>query len=297
MKTQRRHELATNELADRLGKVIERAKPYTTSIVGTVLACAVLAGGYLVYRGRSASKVEEGWSNYFAALDEGKPDALRNVADEFATTPAGHWSRLSLADAMLAKGVQQLFDDRDAAEESLKDAVAGYSEVIKRAPPDSLLAERATYGLGEAFESLGELSKAREQYTAVQERWKQGAFNGQAQQRLADLDRDSTREFYDWFATQHPRPKETSGPDKKPSFGADGFDLDKLPFDSQSTGEKKTKSAPANDSLMPDTSLSDTVRRRGKPHADEGDADKSAGSDGDRSDDDKPAGDGAEADD
>jgi hypothetical protein len=281
MKTERRHELATNELADWLGEMIERVKPYSTAIVGTLLACVVLAGGFLVYRGRSTSKIEEGWANYFVALDERNPETLRNVADEFATTPAGQWSRLSLADAMLAKGIQQLFEDRDAAEESLKDALAGYSDVIKRAPGESLLVERATFGLGEAFESLGELNKAREQYTAVQERWKQGAFAGQAAQRLADLDRDSTKEFYDWFATQHPRPKETGGPDKKPPFGADAFDLDKLPFDVPSSAGKEKKPQAAKDSLMPDTFLSDTVRRREKPDPDEpasdGDEDDEAG--------------------
>jgi hypothetical protein len=262
MKTERRHELATNELADWLGDTIERVKPYSTAITGTVLACALLAGAYVYYTRTSASKIEAGWSQYFDALDEGNPEALRGVADEYATTPAGHWSRLSLADSMLAKGVQQLFEDRDAAEESLKEAVAGYTEVIKQAPRESLLAERATFGLAEAFESLGELSQAREQYNAVLEHWKQGAFTGQAEKRLADLDRDSTQEFYDWFANQHPKPKrESGGPDLKPRFGKDDLDVDNPLFDLQSSDEKKKKKAAADDSLLGSSPFSDAVGR------------------------------------
>ncbi|HEV3022825.1 MAG TPA: hypothetical protein VGX76_10160, partial [Pirellulales bacterium] len=61
----------------------------------------------------------------------------------------------------------------------------------------------------------------------------------------------------------------TGGPDKKPPFGADAFDLDKLPFDVPSSAGKEKKPQAAKDSLMPDTFLSDTVRRREKPDPDE----------------------------
>ncbi|HUY35998.1 MAG TPA: hypothetical protein VMV69_24885 [Pirellulales bacterium] len=266
MKTERRHELATNELADWLGDTIERVKPYSTAITGTVLAGVVLLAAYAVWSRHSTAKVEESWGRYFAALDEsgeGNTDALKNVADEFATTPAGHWSRLSLADAMLGKGVQQLFDDRDAAEESLKEAVAAYSSVIDHAPPDSLLAERATFGLAETYESLGQVDDARKRYQSVQDHWPRGAFAGQAAGRLADLDRDSTREFYDWFATQHPKPKDDRGAGQKPPFGAEGLDLEKFPlFDSPSSDEKKTKKEAADNSLRGDSPLKKIVGLR-----------------------------------
>jgi len=264
MKTERRHELATNELADWLGDAIERIKPYSTAITGTVLACVVLVAAYAVWSRQSTAKVVESWGRYFAALDEGNEggaDSLKNVADEFATTPAGQWSRLSLADSMLGKGVQELFDDRDAAEESLKEAVAGYTSVIEHAPPDSLLAERATFGLAETYESLAQLDDARKLYQTVQDRWPQGAFAGQAAGRIADLDRDSTRGFYDWFATQHPKPKATGGPGQKPPFGTEGLDLEKSPlFDSQSSDEKKKTKNAADDSLLGDSPLKKAVR-------------------------------------
>jgi hypothetical protein len=266
MKTERRHELATNELADWLGDVIERIKPYSTAITGTALACVVLMAAYFFWSRQSTAKVVESWGRYFAALDEGNAgsaESLKNVADEFASTPAGQWSRLSLADSMLGKGVQELFDDRDAAEESLKEAEAGYTSVIEHAPPDSLLTERATFGLAETYESLGKVDDARKLYQTVQDLWPQGAFAGQAAGRIADLDRDSTREFYDWFAAQHPEPKASSGAGKKFPFGAEGLDLDKSPlFDSQSPDEKKKKKETADDSLLGDSPLKKAVRMR-----------------------------------
>jgi hypothetical protein len=266
MKTERRHELATNELADWLGDVIERIKPYSTAITGTALACVVLMAAYFFWSRQSSAKVVESWGRYFAALDEGNTgsaELLKNVADEFASTPAGQWSRLSLADSMLGTGVQELFDDRDAADESLKGAEAGYTSVIEHAPPDSLLTERATFGLAETYESLGKVDDARKLYQTVQDRWPQGAFAGQAASRIADLDRDSTKEFYDWFAAQHPKPKATSGVGKKLPFGAEGLDLDKSPlFDSQSPDEKKKKKETADDSLLGDSLLKKAVRMR-----------------------------------
>ena len=256
MKTERRHELQTNVLADWLGEKIDALKPYSTAISATVLAAAVAVFAYVYWSQKNQVRQARAWEEYFQAQDErGREDAdasFRNVAEDYAKSPAGQWSRLSLADAQLAKGVDQLFNDRAASRQTLDDAVESYRAVLDAAPADSPLAERATLGLAEAFESKNELDDAREQYRALVARWPNGAFTALAQERLDDLDRRGTKDFYDWFARQSPRPKSPTGPGKpgeKPSF-----DLGNLPdenpfgtslgFGQKETGQRETKAEP-----------------------------------------------------
>lgn len=233
MKTERRHELATNSLADWLGEKIDALKPYSTAISATVLAVAVAVFAYVYWSQKNQARQAAGWEKYFQALDErGREDAdarLRDVAEDFSKSSPGAWARLSLADSQLAVGVDKLFNDRPASRQTLDDAIENYRLVLDSAPPDSPLAERATFGVAEAYESKNELDKAREQYRSLVERWPEGAFTAMAQQRLDDLDRKSTMDFYDWFGKQSPKPKQPKGPGmpgEKPPF-----DLGNLPDD------------------------------------------------------------------
>jgi hypothetical protein len=175
---------------------------------------------------KSEASLERGWDRFFHARTQPTTEELREVADNQPNTAPALWSRVGLADRELAKGVDMLFEDRAAAAEALKDAADAYEFTIEHAPSGSLLAERATFGLGEAYESQNELEKAREQYAAVESKWPGGAFSVQAQRRLADLDKASTKAFYDWFAQQETKRK----PPSKTSFPGAGpdFDINKL---------------------------------------------------------------------
>jgi tetratricopeptide (TPR) repeat protein len=236
MKTQRRHELATNVLADWLGEKIEALKPYSAAVsVTTLLVVVVIFASVMLYQKREASSAQA-WAEYFAAIENQSPDEatdkLEAVAIDHPRSPAGLWSRLSLADTHLASGVEDLFKDRASARKALDRAIDDYQAVVEQAPRDSLLAERATFGLAEAYESKNELEDARKQYHTLLERWPNGAFSALAKDRLADLDRKATKDFYDWFAKQAPQTKPKAGlPGQKPAF-----DLDKLPDDHFESG-------------------------------------------------------------
>ena len=129
--------------------------------------------------------------------------------------------------------MNNLFEDRADGEEALKDALDAYQYVLDHAPRGSLLVERATYGLGESLESQNDLSKAKAQYEAVVANWPDGAYSTQAKQRLADLEKASTKQFYDWFAKQEPKRKT---PDADATGGKPPFDASKIeehPFEPQ----------------------------------------------------------------
>ena len=238
MKTARRHELATNVLADWLGEKIESLKPYSAAVSATALAVVVIIFAAVFWYQKREASAAQAWEDYFAALESQAPDEstdkLESIADNHVGSPAGLWSRVSLADSQLANGVEDLFKDRAAARKALERAIGSYRAVLDQAPGDSLLAERATFGLAEAYESRDDLDKAREQYRALIDHWPEGAFSALAKDRLADLDRKATKDFYDWFAKQSPLKKQPTGPGipgKKPEF-----DFSKMPDDNFGSG-------------------------------------------------------------
>lgn len=280
MKTERRHELATNVLADWLGERIEALKPYSAAVSATTVAIVVVLFASVLWYQRRESGKAEAWSSYFSALDKQsqKPDDARNqlvqLSEDHPHDPAGLWSRLTLADVQLNKGVEGLFQDRAAARKALEESIDDYRAVVDAAPADSLLAERALFGLAQAYESKDDLDNARKQYQEVLARWPDGAFSALAKQRLSDLDRKSTKEFYDWFAKQAPKPKPPVGlgapPGDKPAF-----DLSKLSDDifepGTSFGDKKTQSKK--------TPEADDAGRSEKPKADTAPADTKSDAD------------------
>lgn len=248
MKTERRHELATNDLADWIGDKVEELKPYSTAIWATVLAVTVLVFAAVYWSRKSEAKLEQGWDRYFQARTQESLDELRNVADADPKSTAGLWARATLGDRRLAEGVNLLFENRADAQEALSEAVDSYEYVLKNAPAGSLLAERATFGLGEAFESQNELDKAREQYEALKAKWPGGAFSAEADRRLGDLERSTTKSFYDWFAKQEPKRKPAAGaltPGKTPDF--DFGKIEEHPFQPQIGLDSKTFGAGALD--------------------------------------------------
>lgn len=218
MKTQRRHELQTNALADRLGALLVWFEANYRTVLGIAVAALLIVGVYVSLNRYSAAKLERGWNAYYQAQTQQNIEAMRQVADENQGTAAGTWARLWVADELLRSGVEQQFQDRSQANDDLRKAAADYEQVISQRV-DSLLIQRAKLGLARAYESLDQLEEARKVYRELAT----GVFADQAEARLADLDRPQTKAFYDWFAAQDPRPSLERGSGRSP-FSAPSFD-------------------------------------------------------------------------
>ena len=232
MKTERRHELETNTLAAALGRGIERVKPYSEAGVGILFAAALIFGVTLYLSSRARTQEEEGWDQYFEAMGENGTDTLVDVAEQFRGTPAGAWARLRVADVQFFRGSELLFRNRAEGNDQLRRAVDNYQAVLDQAESD-MLQQRARFGLGQAHESLNELEKASAAYHALADFYPDSALRLLADRRLEDLEKQSTKQFYDWFASQDP------GPVFEPDSGAmPDFDLDSIkePQDDQSSG-------------------------------------------------------------
>jgi tetratricopeptide (TPR) repeat protein len=231
MKAERRHELQHNELADWLADAIQRVKPYSRAIAGLVLAAAVLLIVYVVLSQRALSKQSTAWNDYYLAIQspskEGAEADLEAVVRSHEGAVAGLWARVALADLQLGEGIGAFFTDKRTADRKLTSAIENYEAVLAKAE-DPLLAARAKFGLARAQESRGKLDAARVLYEEIVQAPDSDAYVPAAKARLADLNRESTRDFYAWFAEQEPS--------AAPDLSLPGAPGERLPFDSSSLG-------------------------------------------------------------
>ena len=209
MKTERRHELKTNELADWLGKSMVRVEENYKVGLAIVVVVVLIVAVWAYLRNSAAQKMQESWTAFQRASTQSNINELTDVASRYGELPAGACARLVLGDTQLRAGTDQLFSDRADANDQLRRALENYQLVIDSpANLTPVVKQRALLGLARAAESLNELPRAREAYQQLADtnRWPQAYYSKEAQIRLDSLSRNSTKEFYDWFAKQEPRP-------------------------------------------------------------------------------------------
>ncbi len=288
MKTERRHELQANQLAEFLTDVGEKTKPYATMILGLALAALVIVCVYL-YLSKSAA-AEEGlsWEQAMQAASAGDKEGLRSIVATYPNKPAAMWSQLILADRELNDGVDRLFTQKSAGRDLIRTAAEDYQNVAERAVQPMLI-EHALYGLGRSEESLDQLSKAREAYERLVKDYPSGAYADRARRRIEELDRDSTKEWYDWFAKTEPTPdlgkgisnpfdeKRSSLPPLPPGFDVPDVPKAKTPPPEPKPDDSKAKSddakaGPADTKTKADDSKASADEVKPKSNAPKSDA-------------------------
>lgn len=210
MKTERRHELQTNTLATNLANWIDTVRPYSRAILAVAVAAGVLLFAWYYLSAQSGRRAADGWNEYFTAMGGRDPvDALNDVSERYAGSMVGEWATISLADVELDDGTNRLLITKIDGRDRLNDAVRRYQALLveTRQP---LIRQRATYGLARAYEALGELTKARDEYQKIAKEWPGCAYVDAAEARAAALDKLTTKEFYDWMA-KYERPQMQPG--------------------------------------------------------------------------------------
>ncbi|MCG8587192.1 MAG: tetratricopeptide repeat protein [Pirellulales bacterium] len=234
MKTERRHELQTNTLADYLGKWIVAVKPYANVIIIAVLAVLVVMVSWQVLASRSQAGRGKAWGEFEVARrqlmlaanaagtgEESKDDPALNsaitavglVIQDHADKPVAHWAQFVLGSHYQTQGTRQLFYNRDDARATLKKAADYFRDATETDEID--LKQRAYFGLGQALECQGELDKAIEAYDALADGWPEGPYAASAKEFSERLKKPATREFYTTYEAQSPndeRKKEEDRP-------------------------------------------------------------------------------------
>jgi tetratricopeptide (TPR) repeat protein len=227
MRSERRHELEHNELADWMANAVSAVKPYANAIMGVVLALLIVGVAAVLWAQKVRSETAQSWQDFHGAMAKatsgGNFAELEDVVSQYPGTDAAYWAAVVAGDLHLATGCDELFSNKASANQELTKAVASYEDVLQST--NSALRERATFGLARARESRGELQKAEKHYQELVEGWPDSPYAKTAQSRLDDLKQPAVKEFYDRFAKFDPKPALSNEP---------GTPGERLPFDTTS---------------------------------------------------------------
>ncbi len=223
MKTERRHELDTNDLAVRLTHGIEAMKPHATKIVVGIVAVVALVVVAVVVQRQNTAQNEEAWTEFILA-STGNTVSIEDLEslskNEKFKNALGPFASLAAADQHYQKGINQLVINREVAGEHLEIAAKIYQE-IKSDPNNTMIADRAAYCLALTLEAQGNIKEAIKQFEKAPGAWEEF---GKA--RAKQLSKPSSQEFYTWFATAELPSPFASGIDGLPSshlpFGVGG---------------------------------------------------------------------------
>jgi hypothetical protein len=219
MHSQQTADVDDNDLARATMSLVERVRPHFPVIAAVVgIAFAALAA-WTVISSQRAGEQSQAWDAVLGALSTRDAARLGEVAARYPGSAAAAWSQVLLADNALAEGTRLLFIDKTRGRERLQAAADLYSGVLAQRGI-ALAAERATFGLARARESLGELDAARRGYEALVAEYPQSPFRSLAEERAAALARPATAGWYDWFTSHDAKPVTPAAPAESPA--ADG---------------------------------------------------------------------------
>ncbi len=192
MKSEHRHELKTNELADWLSHLPEWSKENRNVLLGAV-ALIVVLGGILYWNAYNKrihlpqqhlrlttliSRVEADKMNVVRSAMEGGQDMSANLSQSaldlgaFARE-AGRKTMAASAYLQQAKAIRAELHLRPTAvtdiemEQQVKLAQTSYQQAKELAGPDHSLLAAAEYGLGLCAEELGDYQEARRIYQGI----------------------------------------------------------------------------------------------------------------------------------
>ncbi|MCE9604491.1 MAG: hypothetical protein K8U03_06245 [Planctomycetia bacterium] len=205
MKTERRHELEKNQLADWLGHSLQWCEENARLLAGSVVGVLIVAVVFLVLSNRKEERAASAWNSFFSATASDNTTGLETLAKADSDLLAGQMADMVLADIALNEGIDLLSSDREAGEKRLAEAKKFYTD-LKGYKSDDRLQERAALGLARYYESMGLIDDAKAQYTTLKD-WKGGLYHDVAAQKLAYLEKPATLAFAKWYRDQKPKPK------------------------------------------------------------------------------------------
>jgi len=223
MKSERRHDLQTNVLADWLGGKVSKIQANASWVGGGFLLILIVVVFLFVRQNRLASVASEGWTRFqqarssgLVAISQQQPLALNNtvrdledIAREYASDPIAAYAHLTLGDLLLQNGRTQYSLNKTAARDAFQ-AAARYYQMVVESTKSPDIKNRALFCQGKSLEWQLKLSQAKEIYQKVS-----GPYGPEAEARIRNLDHKGTEAFYKQFAEWKPKPKPEATGEKR----------------------------------------------------------------------------------
>lgn len=250
MKSERRHELQHNMLAEWLITTYTQIKPYQNAILGVVVLLLVAVAGYKWWSVYSANRNTEAWEAVDKAMKGPNGAEMEKVLTQHPASSAAPWAAIQAGESYHHSALEALLSDKETAGKELSKAVELYQNALKDAN-SPMISQRATFDLARALESQavtvepkesqGKLDEAARYYKQVRDQWPNGLYADEATKRLKDLETAATQSRYEQLALytppQSPAPdaaKDSTGtktPSATPGSGLLGPLLDNPPSD------------------------------------------------------------------
>lgn len=202
MKSELKQTQETQFLVEKFDTQFEKLKKALPSIivVAVLALSAALTYGYFVTQSEATSA--RGWTALYFADTE--PGPLDEIAQDFQGTAASLWAKNTLADAFMARALEKVYIDRPIAEKLFEQAVEEYKVVSEKAT-DPFLKSKATFGLAQAQEGLGDRDSAIANYKKTASiSGVYPEFTSEASKRAAWLSSKEGEEFFAWYTTVRP---------------------------------------------------------------------------------------------
>lgn len=251
MKTERRHELQQNTLADWLGRQIVWAEQNVRLIIIGLVGVVIGAGLIAYWNNSRAERRQEAWSDYLGAMESrdsvGQTKALESIANNASDLPPGQMADILLADMALNQGIDQLKTDRAAAEKKLNEAKKRYSDA-RNAAGDQNLKDRATLGLARFYETMGLIEEATKEYRTLADS-PASLYQVEAERKIDYLSKPATIMFAKWYRKQKLEPAASASATARSVVDKD--EIGKLPADESSFPGAGTATSSTTSSTKP----------------------------------------------
>ncbi|MGO9111107.1 MAG: hypothetical protein ACLP9L_17935 [Thermoguttaceae bacterium] len=216
MKSERRHELQHNDLAEWILKTYGQIVPYKNTILGVGLLLIVVLIGMSLWHSHSVAEAGEAWSSLGIPVfqpvfaDERTINFLQHSTQTYPGTSAAQWAQVFTGDTFLMVGTNKILTEKKVGIDYLTQARDFYAEALKTLTIPGAQ-EQAMFGKARAIESLSQrkaqIDEAITAYKELNERFPHGMFKAIADQRMEQLQKKETLRFYEALAQYTPKPK------------------------------------------------------------------------------------------
>lgn len=258
------HEADKTELEKWLKAGLSKVEPYSNYLlIGFIGVAVILVAGIFWTQSAGSSRTAE-WEEF---VENRAPEDYIELAEKSSDSPVGAWALLQAGRGFLQEGMRNSLSNREVSDARLQEASDAFEKLLNRSNAPSTSREEALLGLGTAREVLegGNPSSAIEAYQKLVDGFPESRHVPWAMERINELQKESTQEFYAWFRKQNPKPGDRSLPsDFLPKNSAipelgllDLLEDSKLNLPPAGDGDANTNKVPTEEEMKKEAANSD----------------------------------------